>query len=65
MELPPRDGSPSSTDNYPILIGNSFHYPGEFYQEEEIPDRISEGIRLCGLSFPTGRITPTLVVMRR
>jgi len=71
MELPPRDGSPSSMDDYPILVGNSPHYPGEFHQEEEIPDRVLEGTRLRGLSFqnsmefPTGRITPALAVMRR
>jgi len=71
MELPPRDGSSSSTGDYPILVRNSLHYPGEFHQEEVIPDRISEGTRLRGLSFqnsiefPTGRITSTLAVMRR
>jgi len=71
MELPYRDGSLSSTDDYPILVANSLHYPRELHQEEEIPDRILEGTRLRGLSFqnsiefPTGRITPTLAVMRR
>ena len=34
LELPPREGSPSSPDDYPILVGNSLHYPGEFHQEE-------------------------------
>jgi len=71
MELPPRDGSPSSMGDYPILVGNSLHYPGEFHQEEEIPDQISEGTRLRGFSFqnsiefPTSHITLTLAVMRR
>jgi len=51
LELPPRDGSPSSTDDFLILVGNSLYYPGEFHQEEEIPDRISEGTHLRGLSF--------------
>jgi len=66
LELPHRDGSPSSTNDYPILVGNSLHYPGEFHQGEEIPDRILEGTRLRELSFqnsmefPTGRVTRTL-----
>jgi len=62
LELPPREGSPSSTDDYPILVTNSLHYPGEFHQERN-SDRISEGTRLRELSFrnsrefPTGRVT--------
>jgi len=43
LELPPREGSPSSLDDYPILVENSLHYPREFHQEEGNSDRISEG----------------------
>jgi len=66
LELPPCDGSPSNTDDYPILVGNSLDYPGEFHQEEEMSDRVSEGTRLRELSFrnsmefPMGRVTRTL-----
>jgi len=67
LELPPppREGSPSSTDDYPILVENSLHYPGE------ISDRILEGTRLRELSFqnsmefPIGRVTRTSAVMGR
>jgi len=52
LELPPpRDGSPSSTDDYPILVGNSLHNPGEFHQEGKNSDQISEGTRAHELSF--------------
>jgi len=66
LELPPREGSPPSTDDYPILVGNSLHYPGEFHQEEGNSDRILDGTRLRELSFrnsmefPTGRVTQTI-----
>jgi len=66
LELPPRDGSLSSTDHYYILVGNSLHYPSKFHQEGKISDRFSEGTRSHKLSFRnpmeifTGRLTRTL-----
>jgi len=64
LELPSREGSPSNTDDYSILVRNSLHYPEEFYQEEGNSDRISEGTRLHELSFRNSREFPTVRVTR-
>jgi len=59
LELPLCDGSPSSADDYPILVGNSLQYSGEFHQEEESPNRISEGTQLLELSLQSSLEIPT------